>query len=580
MKRLFSLIIAVLLTAMPLFCSGCATRDDVIYLDVYNWEDYICIDDDANLIEDFEDYYLETYGKKVVVNYSTFGTNENMYNELQLSKVKLEDGSYDYGYDLVCPSDYMIQKMMLEGMLEEFIDIEEGNEGSLYDYNTYVSSYIYNLFDKNEWTNYACAYMYGTMGFVYNPEVLKASGYQEGDELYWDLPWKTYYKNLGTIKDSIRDTYALAIGYVYSDELMALKEQGLPDEEYSKKVEEIFNRTDEETVRKVTEALTVLKSNVYGFEVDSGKRDMASGKIAINFAWSGDAVYTLDLAEEAGTELYYTVPEEGSNIWFDGWVMPKGANVVVAQEFINFLSKPENARKNMNFIGYTPAIAGEDMVELCTEWYGAYTMIEVDEETYLSYKQDEYGVYFDEDNEKYYVELYLQEAIDEGLVSYADNGIDAETGYPKITVGEINYPVYDDEDEFIIGFETASEVECYLYDLTFLLSTREDVSLSTTYGVWTDTLGRQLTTQYPDEGTVTRCAIMKHFSEEEMKRLNDMWDEVKVMAMPTWLMWFIVIAILVVLVVYPVMSELNKRGVRINLKRKNKNLTLVKREII
>ena len=199
MKRFFSFLAAVLLMLLPLFGTGCGMREDVIYLNVYNWEDYICIDDDANLIEEFEDYYYQTYGKKVVVNYSTFGTNENMYNELQLSKVKLEDGTYDYGYDLVCPSDYMIQKMLKEGMLEEY----DRSLGNLTNYDNYTSNYILGLFDKNGWTNYACAYMYGTMGFVYNPEVLKENGYQEDDELYWDLPWKTYYKNLGTIKDSI-----------------------------------------------------------------------------------------------------------------------------------------------------------------------------------------------------------------------------------------------------------------------------------------------------------------------------------------------------------------------------------------
>lgn len=590
MKKYLSFVLAVLLMAFPLFATGCATQEDVIYLDVYNWEDYICIDDDADLIEDFENYYFDTYGKKVVVNYSTFGTNENMYNELQLSKVKLEDGSYDYGYDLVCPSDYMIQKMIQEDMLEKF----DRTNGALSNYDAYTSNYIYNLFAKNGWTDYACAYMYGTMGFVYNPEVLKLRGYEEGDEMHWDLPWKTYSKDLGTIKDSIRDTYALAIGYVYSEELSKLRQTylsgGLTKEAYTNQVEVIFNRTDTQTVNKVTDALTVLKDNVYGFEVDSGKRDMASGKIAINFAWSGDAVYTLDLAEEAGTYLNYTVPEEGSNIWFDGWVMPKGANVEVAQEFVDFLADPENARKNMNFIGYTPAVAGEDMVELCTEWYGVYSMFEVDEETYNEYKAEEYGVYKEliegtTDQYKYYVEIYLQELIDDGLfvegVDYVINGVDAETGYNKITVNEIKYPVYDDEDEFIVGYEVSEEpVECYYYDVTFLLSTRQDVSEGNEYYVWTDTLGRQLTTQYPDEETVLRCAIMKNFSEEEMKRLNDMWDEVKVMAMPTWLMWFIVIAILVALVVYPIMAELNKRGVRINLKKTNPNLRLIKREII
>ncbi|MBR6737372.1 MAG: extracellular solute-binding protein [Clostridia bacterium] len=574
MKKFFSLTLAFLMLFPTIFSVGCAKKDDVIYLDVYNWEDYLCIDEDVNLIEAFEEMASEKYQKTVKVNYSTFGTNENMYNELQLSKVKREDGSYDYGYDLVCPSDYMIQKMILEGMVEKY----DRTLNNLTNYDTYSSNYILNLFETNGWTDYACAYMYGTMGFVYNPDVLAQNGYQDGDELKWDLPWKTYYKNLGTIKDSIRDTYALAIGYVYSSELLTLKESynsgNYTESEYSKEVEKIFNLTDPETVQKVTDALTVLKGNVYGFEVDSGKRDMASGKIAINFAWSGDAVYTLDIAEEAGTELYYTVPEEGSNIWFDGWVMPKGANVELAQDFVNFLADPENAKSNMNFIGYTPAVAGEEMVELCKEWYGVYTLIETTDVDNADFIDDDGTAYF---------EYYIQDAIDEGLlvegINYTLNGIDSETGYKKITVSEIKYPEYDD-DENIIGFTSEENVELFDYDVSFLLTTREDNLNGVTYSVWTDTLGRQLTTQYPDRETVMRCAIMKHFSDEEMKRLNDMWDEVKVMAMPTWLMWFIVISILVVAVVYPIMAELNKRGVRINIKRKNPNLRLIKREIL
>jgi spermidine/putrescine transport system substrate-binding protein len=575
MRKIFSLALA-LITCLSLFSlTGCKKEEDVLELNVYNWEDYICKDENADLIKDFEEFATEKYGKKVVVNYSTFGTNENMYNELQLSKVKTDNG-YDYGYDLVCPSDYMIQKMLGEGMLEKF----DRSLGNLDNYDTYSSKYILDLFDSYGWTDYACGYMYGTMGFVYNPEVLSENSggeYQPGDEAHWDFPWKTYSKNLGTIKDSIRDTYALAIGKVYSEELTALglrwKAGELSDDEYQQKIVEIFNRTDEETVKKVTEELIVLKGNVYGFEVDSGKRDMASGKIAINFAWSGDAVYTLDIADENDTELFYAVPEEGSNIWFDGWVMPKGANIELSQDFVNFLADPENAKVNMNFIGYTPVVSGSAMHENAIEWYGAYTLIETDDV--------ENADYIDEQTGKAYFEYYVQDALDEGElvagVHYIDNGVDAETGYKTITLNEIRYPVYDDAEENIIGFELEEEVDLYLYDVSFLLNTRAETD---DMFIWTDTLGRQLETQYPTRETVLRCAIMKHFNDEEMGRLNDMWDEVKVSAIPAWLMWMIVGIILLVIIVAPILSYLNKKGVHFTFKRKRKNLTLVKREII
>ena len=160
----------------------------------------------------------------------------------------------------------------------------------------------------------------------------------------WALPWQAYYKNLGTIKDSIRDTYALAVGKVYGEKLLELRrlwESGeLTHDEYQKIIIKVFNNvntplseefatlglpadkltllakifpdTETKTVDIVSESLKDLKHNVYGFEVDSGKKDMAACKIAINFAWSGDAAYTLDTADEYsdGAQLYYSVPKK------------------------------------------------------------------------------------------------------------------------------------------------------------------------------------------------------------------------------------------------------------------------------
>lgn len=574
MKKISSILLAVLMLLSAFSLTGCnKTDDDVIELNVYNWEDYVAQDDEVDLIANFENYYLETYGKKVKVNYSTFGTNENMYNELQLSKVKTDDG-FDYGYDLVCPSDYMIQKMIYEGMVEKLDrSIPSGQEGSLNDYFSNVSNHIYNLFENQtdidgnsvNWNDYAVAYMFGTMGFVYNPEVLsKNADYVVGDESHWDFPWKTYTKNLGTIKDSIRDTYALAIGKVYAEELTNYandyKNGSITPEKYQEKLVEIFNRVDDDTVQKVTDELIVLKENVYGFEVDSGKRDMASGKIAINFAWSGDAVYTLDIADETGTTLYYTVPEEGSNIWFDGWVMPKGANVKVAQEFINFLSKPENAVANMNYIGYTPVIAGGAMYQNCVDWYGTCVLVEGD-------AGDEDAVLI---NGKYYVETYFGDLDDD----YKNSIKNADGTY------NILYPEYDADDN-VIGCYYEENVEMYEHNVSLILNNFDDAASGNEYTVWTEAYNknRQLFTQYPDSDTIYRCAIMKHLSNDNMKKLNDMWDEVKVSAIPVWLMWLI-IGVIAAIIIVPTFTYLNKKGVTINVKPKNKNLTPVKREIM
>lgn len=368
-KRFLCSALALTITApMLLGIAGCASdAKNPKVLRVYNWEDYISEPDE----NDAESEYLDLIGEfekeyGVTVEYSTFGTNENMYNELKINPD---------GYDLVCPSDYMIMKMINENMVEPFSEsfLKDG------EYAKYASPYITKLFADNGWTNYAAAYMWGTMGYVYNPNF---SDNIKEDLSYWGGLWKDEYRGKSTIKDSVRDSYFLGVAYVYAEELISLRndyENGnLTVESYNEKLTEIMNRTDEKTVDKVTDAFLDLKQYLYGFEVDSGKQDMITGKIAINFAWSGDAVYAMDEAEpytdekgvhHDGIYLNYIVPEECSNIWFDGWVMPKGANVDLAEKFINFLSRPVNAAANMNFIGYTSAVAGDAVFDEMTDWY-------------------------------------------------------------------------------------------------------------------------------------------------------------------------------------------------------------------
>ena len=167
----------------------------------------------------------------------------------------------------------------------------------------------------------------------------------------------------------------------------------------------IFPDTETNTVDIVSESLKDLKHNVYGFEVDSGKKDMAAGKIAINFAWSGDAAYTLDTADEYsdGAQLYYAVPKEGSNIWFDAWVMPKGANKELAQFFVNFISSPECAISNMDYIGYVSPISGDEVFERLLDTYELTTDPAEAEENGLTYAID-YSYYFTNISDDYKTE--------------------------------------------------------------------------------------------------------------------------------------------------------------------------------
>ncbi|MBR7100217.1 MAG: ABC transporter substrate-binding protein [Clostridia bacterium] len=356
LKRFFTLLCAA---AMGFTCllsfAACADQSDKQVLRVYNWEDYI----DPDIITAFEEEYDCT------VEYSTFGTNENMYNEL-----KINQG----GYDLVCPSDYMIMKMIAEDMCEPFS--QEFRTNGVY--SQYVSPYIRNLFEENGWTDYAVGYMWGTMGFMYNPENVDAEDVKD-----WKVLENEKYHKKSTLKNSVRDTYFYALACVYQDELQALASQledaSITKAEYTAELKEIMNRTDQDSVDKAREYLREIKKSVYGFEVDSGKNDMVTGKIDLNFCWSGDAAYGIwEADDENGFTLAYSVPELVSNVWFDGWVIPKGGNRSLAEKFLNFISLPENAMLNMDYIGYTSVIAGEEIYSDYVE--GGYAVEEEGEE--------------------------------------------------------------------------------------------------------------------------------------------------------------------------------------------------------
>ncbi|MCQ2399784.1 MAG: extracellular solute-binding protein, partial [Clostridia bacterium] len=360
MKRIFSLILAFVFCFAFLIPLASCDKEEELVLKVYNWEDYIACED-YDMIAEFEAYYEETHGESVTVEYSTFGTNENMYNELKLT----QKPNGDYSYDLVCPSEYMIQKMIFEGMLEEFDFDEDNNYLKVPNYTQNVADFIKDLFYREDkgWYKYATCYNWGTMGYTYNPEFVDS-------ELvaHWDvvLNKDKNYANKITIKDSVRDSYILAMGILFQEELSAL-DKDAPD--YNDKINSYLNDFSPETVEKARVLFEDVKANLYGFEVDSGKQDMATGKITINFAWSGDAVYAMDIAEEYDAYLEYVVPEEASNIFFDGWVMPKGANTELAQEFLNFMYREDNAIENLDYICYSSPIVGEDVFTYVCENY-------------------------------------------------------------------------------------------------------------------------------------------------------------------------------------------------------------------
>lgn len=407
------MVLGILYPAVPV-----AAAEEEIVLRVSNWEEYIDLGDwdEEELIElesgsvlgvnsiisDFEHWYNKTYGKKVRVEYSTFGTNEDLYSQLTLGDV----------YDLVCPSDYMIMKLMEENALcplsEEFFnpDVEENY------YIKGVSPFIKETFDSNTindepWSKYAAGYMWGITGIVYNPDEIS---YEEAAT--WGVLNNKDYSCRVTIKDNVRDAYFPTLGILFKDTL--LSKSFIEDPEYHSNLSALMNKVDMDTINDAEALLKEIKGNVYSFETDSGKADMVTGKVVANLQWSGDAVYTLDQAEEDDVYLEWAVPKECTNLWFDGWIMLKAGigkdenKQHAAEAFINYMSMPESVVRNMYYIGYTSAIAGGDssLVYEYVDWcYGA----EEDCEDTIEYNL---GYFFagDSKSEKYVIIAEAEQA--------------------------------------------------------------------------------------------------------------------------------------------------------------------------
>lgn len=424
MRKLDYLCGGFLVCLLCFFLSGCSVSETsgVTTLRIANWEEYIdeggwdedeVIDledgtkifGEENLLDEFEEWYEQTYGERVRIEYSTFGTNEDLYNQMTLGDT----------FDLVCPSEYMIMKLMSEEELEPFSDEfrDTGNPDNYYCRG--VSPYIQRVFDDlkiggESLSRYGAGYMWGVMGIVYNPSVVS-----EEDVKHWSVLLDKKYNRQITMKDSIRDSYIVALGILKEKELMSPSFLQNPD--YTTRLKEILNDTSQETVDKIEEILYDMRNNAYSLETDSGKADMVTGKVVANMQWSGDGAYTMDQAEEDGLELSYAVPEECSNLWFDGWCMMKkgigndSKKKQAAEAFVNFLSRPDNVIRNMYYVGYTPVIAGgeSDLLFQYADWcFGA----EEDEEDITEYSL----AYFftdsedEEEKEQYVLEVPTSQA--------------------------------------------------------------------------------------------------------------------------------------------------------------------------
>ena len=288
--------------------SGCGSSNNTadngtVYF--YNCGDYI----DEDLLAKF------TKETGIKVDYSTYDTNEIMYQ-----KLKSTPGSYD----LVIPSDYMIEKMINNDMLQKLDFSKIPNYAN-------IDEQFKNLpYDPNN--EYSIPYMWGTMGIVYNKTMVT----EPVDS--WDILWDSKYDDQIFMYDSERDSI-----------MVALKKLG-----YS------MNTRDEAQLEEAKQLLIEQAPLVLAYVGDEGKNKMINGEAALMLAWSGDAMVML----QENPDLAYAIPKEGSNWFVDGMVMSKdAANVEQAYQYMNFLCRPDIAAKNAEYIGYsTPISAARELL--------------------------------------------------------------------------------------------------------------------------------------------------------------------------------------------------------------------------
>lgn len=308
MKKLIALTCITATTVAAL--SGCGSSEssngEVI---VYNWGEYI----DPDVLEMFE----EETGIKVV--YDEYETNETMYP-------KVEAGAAQY--DLVCPSDYMIDKMIEKGLVQEL------NFDNIPNAKQYIGEQYYEQSKEFDPENkYSIPYCWGTVGILYNQTMVSEP------ITSWNVLWDAQYENNILMQDSVRDAF-----------MVALKRNG-----------NSMNSTNDTELNAAKDALIEQKPLVQAYVVDQVRDKMIGNEAAIGVIYSGEAIYT----QRENSDLVYVIPEEGTNVWIDSWVMLKDAhNKENAEKFLDFLCRPEIALKNFEYITYsTPNTGAQELIE-------------------------------------------------------------------------------------------------------------------------------------------------------------------------------------------------------------------------
>jgi spermidine/putrescine transport system substrate-binding protein len=290
-------ILVLCLTLLAATVSSCSNQDA---LRIYNWGEFI----DESILDDFT---RET-GIKII--YSTYASNEEMY-------ARMKGGGSSF--DLLIPSDYMIERMIKEDMLYQI------NFDNIPNFRYIDERFRHLSYDpENE---YSVPYMWGTNGIVYNTEMV--------DDVVdsWSILWDEKYRGQIIMYNSMRDSFA-----------PALIKLGFS-----------INTRSIDELEQARDLLIAQKPLVHAYMGDTVRDSMIGGEAALSIMYSGDAVYVM----EENPALAYAVPQEGSVLWFDSLVIPKGArNKDKAEAFIDFLCRPDIALRNTLYIGYSTVNTG------------------------------------------------------------------------------------------------------------------------------------------------------------------------------------------------------------------------------
>ena len=354
MKKLVSvfMLAAMLGGAAFTFCGCNAARENV--LKICTWEAYT----DKKYVKKHFDYTNPETGKKVTVQFSTFNTNEELYEKVKTNKAD---------FDLICPSDYMVEKLLKEELL---IKLDKQTIGG---YETGLEPAILEKvkgFDTNK--DYAFPYAWGTFGIMYNTEIKGVKVADAADMVSWNALWNLKkdgktdagYKGKIYMKDSVRDAFAAANIYNRAADLSAAS-KGFTDygNEYKTLLNKLFETPDSDTVAAVKQTLIDQKKVFFDYEDENGKESLAKNKdeAYLGLFWSCDAGYAMQ--KNKTKTLRYSIPQEGANFYVDCFVIPKYAkNAAAAQNFLKFLLDKDTAYANTMASGASGTVVAANAV--------------------------------------------------------------------------------------------------------------------------------------------------------------------------------------------------------------------------